>query len=93
MCIIYHFVQLRVSKEKLSYEREVITNENKLEKMKQEGKDEYEIKKQVKRSKNIIIIITIDIIIAIIMLSSMLSNEIHKMHAQHLYNVKVGICR
>jgi len=36
-----------VSKEKTSYEREVVSNENKLEKMIQEGKDEYEIKKQV----------------------------------------------
>jgi len=36
-----------VSKEKTSYEREVVSNENKLEKMMQEGKDEYEIKKQV----------------------------------------------
>ena len=39
---------IRVSKEKSSYEREVVTNENKLEKMKQDGKDEYEIKKQVR---------------------------------------------
>jgi len=46
-----HFLplNLRVSKEKISYEREVVTNENKLEKMKQEGKDEYEIKKQVRK--------------------------------------------
>jgi len=36
-----------VSKEKTSYEREVVSNENKLEKMIQEGKDEYDIKKQV----------------------------------------------
>ncbi|XP_065912940.1 tubulin-specific chaperone A-like [Dysidea avara] len=36
----------RVSKEKTSYEREVVSNENKLEKMIQEGKDEYDIKKQ-----------------------------------------------
>ena len=45
LCSIYY---TRVSKEKISYEREVVTNENKLEKMKQEGKDEYEIKKQVR---------------------------------------------
>lgn len=44
-------LKLRVSKEKSSYEREVVANENKLEKMKQEGKDEYEIKKQVRQIK------------------------------------------
>ena len=44
------YFKCRVSKEKTSYEREVVANENKLEKMKQEGKDEYEIKKQVIRN-------------------------------------------
>ena len=45
----------RVSKEKSSYEREVVTNENKLEKMKQEGKDEYELKKQVRKACMVIV--------------------------------------
>lgn len=50
-CILnYCIFKCRVSKEKTSYEREVVANENKLEKMKQEGKDEYEIKKQVIRN-------------------------------------------
>ena len=44
---------IRVSKEKSSYEREVVTNENKLEKMKQDGKDEYEIKKQVRNCSTV----------------------------------------
>ncbi|KAJ8029505.1 Tubulin-specific chaperone A [Holothuria leucospilota] len=37
----------RCSKEKTSYEKEVRDQEAKVEKMKQEGKDEYDIKKQV----------------------------------------------
>lgn len=31
------------------YEREVVEEEGKLERMKSEGKDEYDIKKQVRR--------------------------------------------
>ena len=51
ICILnYCIFKYSVSKEKISYEREVVANENKLEKMKQEGKDEYEIKKQVIRN-------------------------------------------
>ena len=36
----------RLSKEVLSYEKEVITNENKVQKMKDDGKDPYDIRKQ-----------------------------------------------
>lgn len=37
----------RLTKEKLSYEKESEQQEAKIEKMKTEGKDEYDIKKQV----------------------------------------------
>ena len=37
----------RLGKEKIMYEKEVIDQGNKIEKMKEEGKDEYDIKKQV----------------------------------------------
>ena len=36
----------RLSKEVLSYEKEVITNEAKVQKMKDDGKDPYDIRKQ-----------------------------------------------
>ena len=37
----------RLSKEKTMYEKEVVDQEARIEKMKAENKDEYEIKKQV----------------------------------------------
>ena len=36
-----------LAKEKMMYEKEVVEQERKIEKMKAEGKDEYDIKKQV----------------------------------------------
>jgi tubulin-specific chaperone A len=36
----------RLTKEVLSYEKEVMTNEAKIQKMKDDGKDPYDIKKQ-----------------------------------------------
>lgn len=36
----------RLTKEKISYEKEVIQEEKRIQKMKEEGKDEYDIKKQ-----------------------------------------------
>ena len=40
-------MSFRLTKEKTSYEKEVIQEEKRIEKMKEEGKDEYDIKKQV----------------------------------------------
>ena len=39
----------RILKEKTMYEKEVVHIENRLEKMKDEGRDEYEVRKMVKR--------------------------------------------
>jgi len=39
----------RILKEKTMYEKEVVQIENRLEKMKAEGRDEYEVRKMVKR--------------------------------------------
>jgi tubulin-specific chaperone A len=36
-----------LAKEKLSYEKETIQQEERIEKMKADGKDEYDIRKQV----------------------------------------------
>lgn len=44
----------RLTKEKVSYEKEVVKTEEKVEKMKEDKKDEYEIKKMV--SLNLILI-------------------------------------
>lgn len=41
------FLLFRLTKEKTSYEKEVIQEEKRIQKMKEEGKDEYDIKKQV----------------------------------------------
>ena len=38
----------RLAKEKIMYEKEVVDQEAKIEKMKAENKDEYDIKKQVR---------------------------------------------
>ncbi len=40
-------LELRLTKEKQMYEKEVVDQEAKIERMKSEGKDEYDIKKQV----------------------------------------------
>ena len=39
----------RIIKEKSTYEKEVLQTEEKINKMKNEGKDEYDIKKMVRR--------------------------------------------
>ena len=41
----------RIMKEKTTYEKEVKQNEDRIEKMKNEGRDEYDIKKMVRISK------------------------------------------
>ncbi len=50
----------RILKEKTMYEKEVIQTENRLEKMKAEGRDEYEVRKMVELShssfKNLMIL-------------------------------------
>jgi tubulin-specific chaperone A len=43
----------RIMKEKLMYEKEATQIENRIEKMKAEGKDEYDIKKMVIFMKNL----------------------------------------
>ena len=43
----YLFFVYRIIKEKTTYEKEVEQNENRIEKMKRDGKDEYDIKKMV----------------------------------------------
>lgn len=39
-----------LAKEKTMYEKEVVDQDKKIERMKAEGKDEYDIKKQVTRN-------------------------------------------